>query len=465
MSAATLSAPSARGRATEAAGLVLDLAAPPDAFRRALERVGLAVAAKTTLPALTAVRITATTDGLAGGLTLYATNLDRAITAAVCPDPDAPIGVDVRHPGVIALPYAALRAALQHAVGDVLTLRATADAGGGCRAALRVGASRYTIGGLAPDEIVDLAGIDPADAAEIRLTAGALQRVLRRVAYATSTEASRPTLGGIALYGTRAATADGSVPALRLVATDSKRAADVRVPGVGAPTSDDDRSETAHALPREIVRAPILPRETAEAVHRLFDAQDVCTVRVGGRTMDLTTPTVSVRTRLVEGPFPAWDTVLDRLGAADGALPADTPRRATFDRAELAAALKRVAAADDDYGRVVLAFAAAGPRAADGGAQGTCELRTGTPGGIAAREVVACGYAGDGTPSDTVAAPFLIAFNGGYLADVLARTCGGPQVVLAVRDARTPALLADPDDPHALALVSPLEVPGHLADA
>lgn len=272
----------------------------------ALQGLKRAVAAKTSLPVLSMVLLEVGAEGLA----LTATDLDLAVRVRVA--------VGACDEAQVCVPYARLTALLKEWGAVAVTLKLFAD-----RCTVTNGDRQFTLIGIPAEEFPALPTL-PWDKAFV-LVAEGLQALLSRVAFAVSTEESRPILHAVLFEG------NGSLVA---TATDGHRLMTASVAaGIGTDFS------------------VLLPSKAVQQLLKGFSADASLTVATDGNHLGVRSGTTELYTRLIEGPYPNWKQVL----------PGTQPTWAEMDRSALISAVKRLATiATDETRRVRLAFAADG---------------------------------------------------------------------------------------------------------
>jgi DNA polymerase-3 subunit beta len=201
-----------------------------------------------------------------------------------------------------------------------------------------------------------------------RTSSGDLQKLIGHVAFAASTEESRPILNGV-LWELRP-------ERMRMVATNGHRLARMDIPakGGGAKNQAD----------------LIVPPKALEQIRRLFGAEEELEIARSENHLGFRSPFTSVFTRLVEGPYPNYEQVIPR----------ENDKAATADKSAQTAALRRMSiVASDQTHRIRMQFA-----------NGSCKLSVQTPDLGEAQEEVTVTYEGD---------PLEIGFNAAYLLEIL----------------------------------------------
>jgi DNA polymerase-3 subunit beta len=274
----------------------------------------------------------------------------------------------------------------------------------GGRVALVCGKSKFRLNSLPSDEYPSFPEV-PFDQGW-SLRGGELQRLSAHTSFAVSSEETRPVLNGV-LWQLRGGE-------MRMVATNGHRLAKMAVKLEAPPSGEADL---------------IVPPKALQQVERLFDAADELRIARSESHLGFRTERTEVYTRLIEGPYPAYEQVL----------PKDSDKQCLADRAELAASIRRMAiVASEQTHRVRLSF---GPD--------SLALAVQTPD---------LGEAEDELPVEYKGSPLEIGFNAQYLLEVL-RYIESDQVRVSLSAPERPALF-EPigGDEEYLCLVMPLRL-------
>jgi DNA polymerase-3 subunit beta len=234
--------------------------------------------------------------------------------------------------------------------------------------------------------------------------------MVRQTSFAVSTEESRPILNGM-LWQL-------GEQDLRMVATNGHRLARIIIP-----------AEAGQASTRAEL---IVPPKALSQVDRLFGAEDEIEVARSENHLGFRSGGTQIYTRLIEGPYPNYEQVIPR----------DNDKAAVAERAQLMAALRRMAVvASEQTHRVRLAFGAPMLRLS----VETSDL------GEAPEELE---VTSDGEPME-------IGFNANYLLEVL-RYMPSDEVRLTFRSPERAAIIepmgAMPEGGDYLCLVMPLRL-------
>jgi DNA polymerase-3 subunit beta len=317
-------------------------------LQEGLVAVAASIPAKTTLPVLSNILVEAHDDGLR----LSGTDLDIAVTTT--------IAASVEEEGAITLPARKL----VEIVREMPSAAINVSSAGEQRVTIECGRSKFKLLGLPREEFPAFPSVSFDDS--WKCSAQDLQKLIRHVAFAASTEESRPILNGV-LWELRP-------ERMRMVATNGHRLARMDVPIEGGAEDAD----------------LIVPPKALEQIRRLFDSDQEIEIAKSDNHLGFRSATTQIFTRLIEGPYPNYEQVIPR----------ENDKNLTVDKAALIAALRRMSiVASDQTHRVRVGLA-----------NGTCKLSVQTPDLGEAQEEVTVTY--DGSAME-------IGFNAAYLLEVL----------------------------------------------
>jgi len=318
-------------------------------LQEGLVAVAASVPAKTTLPILSNILLEATRDGIR----LSGTDLDIAVSTTV--------SAQVDQEGAITLPARKLVEIVRELPNAAIRLTASGEQ----RVSIECGRSKFRLLGLPREEFPAFPGVKFEGG--WRAASKDLQKLIAHVAFAASTEESRPILNGV-LWELRP-------DRMRMVATNGHRLARMDVPTSASGTANADL---------------IVPPKALEQIRRLFDADEDVEIARSENHLGFRTPGTQVYTRLIEGPYPNYEQVIPR----------ENDKAATADKAAITSALRRMSiVASDQTHRIRMAFA-----------NGNCKLSVQTPDLGEAQEELTVSYEGD---------PLEIGFNASYLLEIL----------------------------------------------
>ena len=319
-------------------------------LQEGLVAVAASVPAKTTLPILSNILLEATKDGIR----LSGTDLDIAVSTTV--------SASVDQEGAITLPARKLVEIVRELPSAAIRLTASGEQ----RVTIECGRSKFRLLGLPREEFPAFPTVKFDGS--WRTSSKDLQKLIAHVAFAASTEESRPILNGV-LWELRP-------ERMRMVATNGHRLARMDVP---TPPSGN----TAQA-------DLIVPPKALEQIRRLFRSDEEVEIAKSENHLGFRSATTQIFTRLIEGPYPNYEQVIPR----------ENDKSATADKAAFASALRRMSiVASDQTHRIRMAFA-----------NGSCKLSVQTPDLGEAQEEITVSYEGD---------PLEIGFNAAYLLEIL----------------------------------------------
>jgi len=317
-------------------------------LQEGLLAVANAVPSKTTLPVLANILVEALEDGIR----LSGTDLDIAVSTVV------PAEVDAE--GSVTLPARKLVEIVRELPSAAIRITAAGEQ----RVNLECGHSRFKLLGIPRDEFPTFPTVKFEGGWKV--ASGDLQKLIGHVAFAASTEESRPILNGV-LWELRK-------DQMRMVATNGHRLARMDVAVSGGTESGDF----------------IVPPKALEQIRRLFGAADEIEIARSENHLGFRCGRTFVYTRLIEGPYPNYEQVIPR----------DNDRVAVLDKQALASTLRRVGVvASDQTHRVRLGFSG-----------GNVKFTVSTPDLGEAHDEMAVSYDGE---------PLEIGFNANYLLEIL----------------------------------------------
>jgi DNA polymerase-3 subunit beta len=319
-------------------------------LQEGLVAVAASVPAKTTLPILSNILLEATRDGIR----LSGTDLDIAVSTMV--------SASVDQEGAITLPARKLVEIVRELPSAAIRLTAAGEQ----RVTIECGRSKFRLLGLPREEFPAFPGVKFDGG--WKAASQDLQKLISHVAFAASTEESRPILNGV-LWELRP-------DRMRMVATNGHRLARMDIPA----------SPAAASAQADL----IVPPKALEQIRRLFGSDEEVEIARSENHLGFRSATTQIYTRLIEGPYPNYEQVIPR----------ENDKAATADKAALTAALRRMSiVASDQTHRIRMAFA-----------NGSCKLSVQTPDLGEAQEEVGVSYEGD---------PLEIGFNAAYLLEIL----------------------------------------------
>ena len=317
-------------------------------LQEGLVAVASSVPTRTTLPVLSNILVEATADGVR----LAGTDLDIAVSTVV--------PADIEAEGAVTLPAKKLVELVRELPNASISFSAVGEQ----RVTLECGPSKFKLLGIGPDEFPSFPTVSFDKA--WKMTSADIQNLINHVAFAASTEESRPILNGV-LWEMRE-------DRMRMVATNGHRLAKMDIPVSGGSAAAD----------------LIVPPKALEQIRRLFGPSDEIDVARSDNHLGFRSGKTHVFTRLIEGPYPNYEQVI----------PKDNDKTATIDRQALASAIRRVGVvASDQTHRVRLSFSG-----------GTLKFSVSTPDLGEAQDEIQATYDGE---------PLEIGFNATYVLELL----------------------------------------------
>ena len=260
-----------------------------DVLAEALSSARRAIAARPSLPVLSSLLL----DARDGRLRVTGSDLDLTISVTV--------PVEVEREGVVAVP-AGLVTDIVRSLDPGAVMFAVDDD----QASVTAGRSAFSVRTTPATEFPNLP--EPTGNA-VAIDAKVLAAAVEQVVPAASDDQDRPILRGVQLESE----GDG----LRLVATDSYRLAVCDLSGL--PVLDEGQ-------------AVLVPAQALREMSRLTEGTDELQLRVGERDVTFEVGDTRVTTRLIEGQFPNYRSLI----------PHAHPNKLTVDRAALIETVRRV---------------------------------------------------------------------------------------------------------------------------
>ena len=309
-----------------------------------------------------------------GRLTLAATDLDVGIRAS--------IEATVEKAGGTTLPAKRLFTIIRELPSDSVTLEIDGKNG----ATIRSGASFFKIHGL-PEE--DYPAFPKTEGAKVfKMTQNGLKDMLKRTAYAMSSDESRYVLNGVLL--------SFKENKLTLVATDGRRMALV---------------EQEMEIPASQEVEVILPTKAVSELQKILGGEEILTISLAENQISFDLGSIVLFSKLIDGKYPNYRQVI----------PAEAKERVIIERELLLSAVHRVSLlASDKSTSVKLSFG-----------KNTLEIAANTPDVGEAKETITVNYKGK---------EFTIAFNPYFLMDPL-RNIESDEIFLDFIDELSPGVL------------------------
>ena len=241
-------------------------------LQEGLVAVAASVPTKTTLPVLSNILVEATENGLR----LSGTDLDIAVTTTV------PASVDQE--GALTLPAKKLVEIVRELPSAAIRVTSSGEQ----RVTIECGRAKFKLLGLPREEFPAFPAVNFSGGWSC--AAGDVQKLIAHVAFAASTEESRPILNGV-LWELRP-------ERMRMVATNGHRLARMDVPATGGMAKGQADL--------------IVPPKALDQIRRLFGDKDELEIAKSENHLGFRSATTQVFTRLIEGPYPNYEQVIPR---------------------------------------------------------------------------------------------------------------------------------------------------------
>lgn len=363
---------------------------------KALARVQTIAEKRNTMPILANVLIDASAETAHGMIHVCATDLEVGVTGLH--------PATVESPGSVTVAARKLFELVRELPDEPIVLETTPNS----YLEICCARSRFVLAGTSGEEYPDLPSIEPERS--VRLQAAVLSHMIDRTIYAASSDETRYNLNGVFLEVLDAERR------LRMVATDGHRLA------YADRAIGDDLSSLTSGV--------IVPRKGIGELKRLVDEEDADEVEIGfaGSSAVVSSSTVKLVMRLIEGEFPNYRQVLPR----------SLKHRVIVEAEPLAHVLRRVQILSIEGGRGVRLQIA----------PGKLTISTKNPDLGEAYEELDLDYAGE-----TVS----IGLNARYLLDCLS-VFRSKEVEISLIDDLSPVQIRPTDDNDSLAVVMPMRL-------
>ena len=242
-------------------------------FLAGLNIVERATQRQANLPILSTVLMRAET----GALYLSATNLEFAIQVT--------IPAKITTPGILAVPHRILNGFVVHVPEESITVKTSGKTLG-----VRTAHQKVKIQGFSQEDFPILP--DPPIAPQAVFSGEALTKAFAQVMCAVSQSDTRPELSGVLC--------DISEEKATVVATDTFRLALRTIPRL---SSGQEFSA-------------IIPNRAAQEIVRLFDKENNVTIAASRTQLEVRTDTKKLLTRLIDGTFPDFSTIIPHTALA-----------------------------------------------------------------------------------------------------------------------------------------------------
>jgi DNA polymerase-3 subunit beta len=264
---------------------------------------------RTTIPAITSVKLSASKDKGGGTLELACTDLEYGLKYTIA-------ATEVKEEGTLVLPAARMAGILREASEQDVSIESD-----GNLAHIRLPDASFKVVGIDPADFPTVPTFD--DRASVKIATEDLGTMIRKTQFAVSTEVVRYALTG-QLFEVKG-------KEVRMVASDGKRLAYIKSRASGKEQSSKD------------VRV-IVPTKTMNLLDKvLSDEDDHVAMNVEETQVKLKTKRALIFSRLIEGHFPDYEAVV----------PSNLDKKVVVSREALHAAVRKVALMTTDKTRAV----------------------------------------------------------------------------------------------------------------
>jgi DNA polymerase-3 subunit beta len=277
-------------------------------LHEAFSIASMVVPQRTTIPALTSVRLSASRSKSGGTLDLACTDLEFGLKYTIPAS-------EVKEEGTLVLPASRMSGILREAKDDEIKIESDGNI-----AQIRLPGASFKVVGIDPADFPTIPSFDEKSA--VRVPAEDLSEMIRKTQFAVSTEVVRYALTG-QLFEVKG-------KELRMVASDGKRLAYIR-------------SKTSGKDGQKDVRV-IVPTKTLNLLDRAMTEDDEeVALNVAETQVRMRTSRAMVFSRLIEGHFPDYEAVV----------PSGLDKKVSASREELHAAVRKAALMTTDKTRAV----------------------------------------------------------------------------------------------------------------
>jgi DNA polymerase-3 subunit beta len=278
-------------------------------LHEALTIASMVVPQRTTVPAITSVKITASREKSGGTIEIACTDLEFGLKLTLP-------AIDVKEEGTLVLPAARMAAILREGATQDVTI----DSDGNL-AHIRLTGSLFKVVGIDPSDFPTVPSFD--DKSAVKIATEDLGAMIRKTQFAVSTEVVRYALTGQLL--------EIKGKEIRMVASDGKRLAYIKNRSSGKVDGQKD------------VRV-IVPTKTMNLLDKVLgEEDDQVAINVEETQIKLKTRRALIFSRLIEGNFPDYEAVV----------PSNLDKKISFDREALLSAVRKSALMTTDKTRAV----------------------------------------------------------------------------------------------------------------
>ena len=158
-----------------------------DRLVQSVQDVMKAVSSRTTIPILTGIKVTATTEGV----TLTGSDSDISIESYIPNEEDEKVIVEIKEQGAVVLPAKFFSEIVKKLPSDTVEIEVESS----FQTAIRAGQAEFNLNGLDPEEYPHLPQLEEENI--FKLPTDLLKAIVRQTVFAVSTSETRPILTGV----------------------------------------------------------------------------------------------------------------------------------------------------------------------------------------------------------------------------------------------------------------------------
>ncbi len=359
-----------------------------------LQRIQAIVQARTTMPILSNVRL----ETVQGGVQLFATDLEIGLRDL--------LPAEIETDGTITVSAKKLFEISRELKQDAIRIAAQDGEG----ILIRSGQSNFRLRGLPAEEFPSFPEIE--ETGRTAVPAAMLLEMLRKTAYAVSTDLTRMSLNGVLIH-----LPEEKGETIEMVATDGHRLSLISRTLPAPPTGGKDRKV-------------IVPRKAVAELKKYLEEADRGDVEIvlSQNHVAFREKHYTLLSRLIDGKFPNYTDII----------PKHNPNVLSVEREVLQGAVRRVSILSDEKTHAIKLSLR----------KGEIQISSNHPEIGEAQEALAAEYAGE---------ELEVGFNVRYLQDVAAAV-HGKQIRILFMDSLSPSRIEDPLDEGFLAIIMPMRL-------
>ncbi|MBI2092468.1 MAG: DNA polymerase III subunit beta [Deltaproteobacteria bacterium] len=310
---------------------------------------------------------------------------------------------EVINPGKVLVPVKNIYEIAKELQGEMVTIKTLSNNW----IEVVSGKSKFKIMGAASD---DFPSLPASDGQEINFEAKLFIEMIDKVSYAMSNDETRYALNGVYIEQVGA----NGKPALRMAATDGHRLSYTQRPLKGS---------------IKLQKGVILPKKGVWEIAKILkDIEGDISLKIGEKTLSVSTKNVTFVCRLIDGQFPPYEQVI----------PKDNNKVVSIDRLQLAQSLRRASLVANEKSKGVKLSIS----------PGNLDISSSNPDIGEAREELTCVYKGE--TSD-------VGFNATYFIDILS-VLEDDKAILELKNDTSPCVIRSEFDKGFLSVVMPMRI-------